>query len=102
MARILGVSKALLYYEVPGVSGRPVAPRGRTDKQRARVEEVVARATELLADPKQTISGVAKALGVSRVTLYQEIPGLVDRPKANAGRSPRQRQSADDRAAVTR
>ncbi|MDH6128829.1 hypothetical protein [Kitasatospora sp. GP82] len=101
-ARILGVPKADLYAEVPGVSGRPIAPRGRTVKQRQRVEEVVKRATEMLADPKQTISGVAKALGVSRVTLYQEIPGLADRPKAPRSPSPRQRRSAGEESAVTR
>jgi len=101
-ARILGVSNALLYAEVPGVSGRPVTPRGRTENQRQRVQELVARANELLVDPEQTVSGVAKALGVSRVTLYNEIPGLADRPKAGRGGSLRQRQSADGSAAVTR
>ncbi|MFI6530707.1 helix-turn-helix domain-containing protein [Streptomyces uncialis] len=50
--------------------GNPVAlvpPRKMTDEQ-------VARARELLADPKQTITSVAKAVGVARSVLYTEVP----------------------------
>lgn len=50
--------------------GNPVAlvpPRKMTDGQ-------VARARELLADPQQTVTGVAKALGVTRAVLYSEVP----------------------------
>ncbi|MFF5131085.1 hypothetical protein ACFY41_29695 [Streptomyces syringium] len=50
--------------------GNPVAlvpPRKLTDKQ-------LAQARELLADPRQTITGAAKALGVSRAVIYSEVP----------------------------
>ncbi|GAA2753017.1 helix-turn-helix domain-containing protein [Kitasatospora cinereorecta] len=43
--------------------------------------EQLARATELLADPAWTITAVAKELGVSRATLYYDIPGLRGRPR---------------------
>ncbi|MGW2689509.1 helix-turn-helix domain-containing protein [Streptomyces sp. NPDC001414] len=69
--------------------GNPVAlvpPRGMTDEQ-------VAQARELLADPKQTITAVAKALGVTRAVLYSEVP------EAN-GRYARLRATAQQEGAV--
>lgn len=50
--------------------GNPVAlvrPRKLSDKQ-------LARARELLDDPRQTITSVAKDLGVARTVLYAEVP----------------------------
>ncbi|MFF5018986.1 hypothetical protein [Streptomyces sp. NPDC001165] len=50
--------------------GDPVAfvpPRKLTNEQ-------LAAARVLLADPRQTITGVAKVLGVSRGVLYEEVP----------------------------
>lgn len=42
--------------------------------------EQLARAQELLADPRQTITGAAKELGVSRDIIYSEVPGAKGRP----------------------
>ncbi|MFI7246361.1 hypothetical protein [Streptomyces qinglanensis] len=70
--------------------GHPVAlvpSRRMTDEQ-------VALARELLADPMQTITGVAKALSVTRAVLYSEVP------EAN-GRYARLRATAQQGGAVT-
>ncbi|SCF67297.1 hypothetical protein [Streptomyces sp. Ncost-T10-10d] len=69
--------------------GNPVAlvpPRKMTDEQ-------VAQARELLANPKQTIASVAKAVGVARVVLYAEVPEV-------NGRYARLRASAQQNSAT--
>ncbi len=54
------------------VDGNPVA----LVRRRKLTDEQLARAQELLADPQQTITSVARALGVARGILYAEVPGV--------------------------
>ncbi|MGW2401729.1 helix-turn-helix domain-containing protein [Kitasatospora sp. NPDC001664] len=63
--------------------GRPVAVRRITTL----TAEQIARAQELLADPFQTITAVARELKVSRATLYSDVPGITGRPLAPRRRS---------------
>ncbi|MFE1442969.1 helix-turn-helix domain-containing protein [Streptomyces sp. NPDC058739] len=65
----------------------------RIGRPPAMTEEQVRHARALLTDPKNTITSIAKLLGVSRTTLYKYVPELsVGRdslvPNARAGQLP--------------
>jgi DNA invertase Pin-like site-specific DNA recombinase len=45
-------------------------------RPRAMDEEMVARARRMLAQPEETVSSIAKLLGVGRATLYRYLPEL--------------------------
>jgi DNA invertase Pin-like site-specific DNA recombinase len=48
--------------------------------------EMIARARRMLTQPEETVSSIAKLLGVSRATLYRHVPELkTGRPELEAG-----------------
>ncbi len=68
------------------------AARGRgvrLGRPPAMTAEQIRHARDLLARPDNTVSSIARLLGVSRATLYKDVPELPARPLVSCGPAPR-------------
>lgn len=91
---------------VEGTNDGLAAARARGQqlgRPRAMDAEMIARARRMLTQPEETVSSIAKLLGVSRATLYRHVPELQPSPDKEIAmdRIPEHVDLADDEDADT-